>query len=282
MKLHQHPSFLRRYHWLPHRLLNQVCAKLMTARRPAFAVQAAIRFWIRSAHIDMSDFAQVPYQTVEDFFLRELKTPSRPLGPGVVSPVDGEVFACGRISLTESLRVKGQALSFHRLVNGSQHHTPLVDYEDGLYVAIFLSPRGYHYIHVPLDSQLVRCQWIPGRFFPQNAVALQHIPGVYERNERATLLLHTQTADGVLPYLMVLVGASMVGGIHLEGEQKSRWQTPEATELSRRYNKGQRLGHFSFGSTVVLLFPKRLAQQLQVAVGEEVQQGQPIATLSAP
>lgn len=279
MNIHQTPAFLRRYHLLPHRLLNRAVAGLLTASRPAFAVQAAIRYWIHSAQIDMTDFADVPYRTVEDFFLRELKTGTRPLGEGVVSPVDGELFAEGTISESATLRVKGQELSLSRLLNGRHHQASLSSLIGGRYLAIFLRPRGYHYIHLPLPGRLLRCQWIPGRFFPQNEVALSHIPRVYERNERAALFWQTDSSLGALPFAMVLVGASLVGGIHLAGLAQPQWQTPEATLWQRDYAKGERLGHFSFGSTVVLLLPRPLAAPCLVQVGQMVAQGQPLVPL---
>lgn len=274
MMFHKTRGFLRSYHLLPHRLLNLAAARLMTARRPAFAVQAAIRLWIRRAHIDMADFAQVSYQTVEDFFLRELATDSRALGPGWVSPVDGELFAQGTITESATLWVKGQELSLRRLLNGRHHQASLDSLLGGRYLAIFLSPRGYHHIHLPAQARLVRSQWIPGRFFPQNAVALSHIPRVYERNERLALFWQMDPSAGGQPFAMVLVGASLVGGIHLRGLAQSDWQTRDATSWQRDYQKGQRLGHFSFGSTVVLLLPKSVTAPSLVQVGQLLKQGQ--------
>ncbi len=281
MKIHQSAAFLRAYHLLPHRLLNQACARLMTAKTPAFAVQAAIRWWIRSAGIDMSDFASVPYQSIEEFFLRELQTGARPIAEGIVCPVDGEVFATGTIAADSRLSVKGQVLSLSRLVNGQGHSASLSEYEGGCYVAIFLSPRGYHHIHAPVAAELVRRQWIPGRYFPQNAVALQHIPAVYERNERAALFWQTSKEQGAQRLITVLVGASMVGGIELEELPQSAWQTAHGTDCSRWYEKGQRFAHFRFGSTVVVLFSQWLVERLLVKLGDAVLMGQRLAEPSA-
>lgn len=277
MKLHQTAPFLRAYRLFPHRLLNHACARLMTAERPAVAVQAAIRLWIRRAEIDMADFVPEPHRTLESFFLRRLRPGARPLGEGLCSPVDGEVFAAGVLHAGAELVVKGQRLSVERLVNGRSHHAPLAAYVGGHYIAIFLSPRGYHHIHMPVAGRLMGCQWIPGRYFPQNAVALRHIPRVYERNERAALFLATRAAT---PFIMVMVGASLVGGIHLAALPRESWVAPQPMTIDLPYDKGQRLGHFSFGSTVVLLLPPGLTTELQVAVGEAVRMGQPLARLS--
>jgi phosphatidylserine decarboxylase len=132
---------------------------------------------------------------------------------------------------------------------------------------------------MPVAARLVRCQWIPGRYFPQNAVALQHIQAVYERNERATLFCETATRR---PFLMVLVGASLVGGIHLADLPREQWVSPRPTQVDRPYDQGQRIAHFSFGSTVVLLFPRGVLSRLLVSAGAQVQMGQPIAQLREP
>ena len=277
MNLHQSAPFLRAYRLFPHRLLNRLTAQLMTARRPGFAVQAAIRLWIRRAAIDMDDFAPASYSTLEEFFLRRLREGARPLQAGLCSPVDGEVFAAGALSPGTTLVVKGQRLSVERLVNGRVHQAPLSSYEGGHYVAIFLSPRGYHHIHMPVAGRLLRCQWLAGRYFPQNAVALRHIPAVYERNERAVLFCAAPDAG---QFILVLVGASLVGGIHLADVPVERWRHGQPTELDLPYDKGQRLAHFSFGSTVVLLFPRDSVQRLGVQAGDAVRMGQPLGELN--
>lgn len=277
MNLHQTAPFLRAYRLFPHRLLNQLAARLMTAQRPEFAVQAAIRLWIRRAAIDMSDFAPESYRTLEEFFLRRLREGARPLAAGLCSPVDGEVFAAGALAPGTTLMVKGQRLSVERLVNGRVHRAPLSSYEGGHYVAIFLSPRGYHHIHMPLAGQLLRCQWLAGRYFPQNAVALRHIPAVYERNERAILFCAAPDAG---QFIMILVGASLVGGIHLAEIPAELWRHPQPTELGLKYAKGQRLAHFSFGSTVVLLFPRGSVRRLVVGAGDAVRMGQQLGELN--
>lgn len=275
MRLHQHKRFLRAYWLLPHRLLNRGCALLMRAKRPRSAVAWAIRRWIDAAQIDMSPFVDQPFDSLEAFFLRTLRPGQRPLGPGLVSPVDGQVFAQGLIGPDTRLLVKGQSLSLHRLVNGDIHTHALADYAGGQYLSIFLSPRGYHHIHAPLSATLQRIQWVPGRYFPQNAEALSHIPAVYERNERAALLF--AVPGSAQPLILVLIGASLVGGIQLEDLPVESWRHTKPTRLNRSYQKGERLAHFRFGSTVVLLLPAGLAEPLRSQLGDLLCMGQSLA-----
>lgn len=272
-------AFLRAYRFLPHRLINRGFARLMRAERPAAAVQAAIRLWVRGAGIDLGDFEDVPYRSLMGFFLRRLVPGRRPLGPGLVAPADGVLLAQGRLSLGAPLLVKGQRLSLARLVNGDGlHGLPLADYEGGCYAVIFLTPHGYHYIHMPAAGWVRGCQHLPGRYFPQNEEALRYIAGpaaIYERNERAVLRL---ALDGGSEALLVLVGASLVGGIELADLPRAAWARREALPCDLRREKGEELGHFRFGSTVVVLLPRGAGARLVREEGP-VRMGEALAAL---
>ena len=279
-----HPRFLRAYWLLPHHLLNQSFARLMRAQRPARAVTAAIDLWARRARINLAEFEPGPYASLEAFFLRRLKPGARPLHPGLVAPVDGHVVAAGDLHDDTQLLVKGQSLSLQRVVNGqAQHQLPLSAYQGGRYVVLFLSPRGYHYVHMPDAGQVVGVQWLPGRYFPQNDAALQHIPAVYEQNERLVLRCALSPAPQPKPpaeLLLVMVGASLVGGINLRGLPRAQFSQPHAVPCHLDRQKGEELGHFTFGSTVVLLLPRGAYGKSQVPpIGSEVRMGE---TLFAP
>lgn len=270
MTLIQSRPFLRAYHLLPQGPLNRGFARLMRAERPRPLVRAVIRRWIDRAQIDMSDYLPEDYASIEDFFLRRLRPGARPLGPGLVSPVDGHVVAVGELGDGDELPVKGERLSAERVVNGRLHDLPLAPLRGGSYVVIFLSPRGYHRIHMPASGQILRSQWVPGRYFPQNERALDVIPAVYERNERAALGCE---ADEGWPFVLVLVGASLVGGIELQGVPRARWARRAPLLEARRLRKGEELGHFRFGSTVVLLLPPG-RPALRCRRGDELRMGQ--------
>ena len=119
-----------------------------------------------------------------------------------------------------------------------------------------LTPHGYHYVHMPIAGTVLDLRWISGRAFPQNQDALRHIPRIYERNERATL--RCRSHDGH-EFMLVLVGASLIGGIHLRDLRRRDWVRSRPFAWNRRFARGEELGHFSFGSTVVLLVPPALA-----------------------
>ncbi len=251
--------FLRAYRAFPHWLVNGVAMTVARQTRPQRLVDAAVRAWIAREAIDMRDFEDGPFESLEHFFLRRLKPGARPLGAGFVAPVDGCVVGLGTIERGTILQVKGTDLSIDRLVNGRLFDRRLDDFEGGTYVTLFLRPRGYHYVHAPEDLVVDDVRFIPGRFYPQNEDALQHIPGIYEKNERAVLSVRLERAGRHIPAILVMVGASVVGGIHVRDVGPKK--------------KGDELGHFSFGSTVVVLLPKDASGKLTVALGQELQMG---------
>jgi phosphatidylserine decarboxylase len=258
---HRSAAFLRSYAALPHRALNRGLARLTRARRPRAAIDAAIRIWTRLERIELEDFEPRRFESLDDFFLRRLRAGRRPLGSGFVSPADGRLLALGELSLTRPLCIKGQRLSAHRIVNGRREDAgdalDLAAYEGGRYAVVFLTPRGYHRVHAPCDAVLEDVRFIPGRFFPQNEDALAHIERIYERNERAVLRF---SAGAAREFLLVLVGASLIGGIHLEALGRADWVRAAPTAVQRAVSKGQEIGHFAFGSTVLVLLPGGLAR----------------------
>ena len=175
-----------------------------------------------------------------------------------MAPADGQLVAKGCVDRTASLGVKKQQLSMERLINGGLHRIDVREFDGASYAIVFLTPRGYHRVHMPIDGEIDQVQWIPGRYFPQNADALDHIPRVYERNERA--VLRCRAALG-FEFLMIMVGASLIGGIELTGVGRTQWVRRTPTSLGWRRAKGEEIGHFAFGSTVVVLLPPGAASE---------------------
>jgi phosphatidylserine decarboxylase len=256
MRLHRTPMFLRLYRFFPHRLLGRAARAIATATRPRWLIDRAIDRWIARAAIRTDEFLPGPFPSLEAFFLRRLRPGARTLADGVIAPADGIVVGAGPISRSTILQIKGVPLDVQRLVTGRGPAVDLARYEGGRYLTTFLTPNGYHHVHMPIACTVVDLHWVPGRAFPQNQDALRHIPRIYERNERVSL--RCRTDDGH-EFLLVLVGASLIGGIHLVGRAQSSWARPGPTAWGARFARGDELGHFTFGSTVVLLVPPALA-----------------------
>ena len=270
LRVHRSAAFLRLYRYLPHALLGRISRALARATGPRWAVDLAIRSWIERAAIRMDDFLPGPFASVESFFLRRLRPGARPIGEHVVAPADGIVVGAGPIASGMILQIKGVPLSLDRLTAGRHTPTDLHAYEGGRYTTVFLTPNGYHYVHMPIAGTVIDLRWISGRAFPQNQDALEHIPRIYERNERVTL--RCRSDDGH-EFLLVMVGASLIGGIHLRELQRRDFVRSHPVAWNRRFDRGEELGHFSFGSTVVLLVPPALAG-LPPPLGLHVRMGQ--------
>ena len=271
--------FLSAYRFAPHRVINGTARYLARARRPQWAVQAAIAAWIRRDGIDMTDFEPGPFATLEAFFLRRLLADRRPLGKGMLlSPVDGRLVAGGVLTAATTLPIKSRWLSLDAVVNGraspAQSPIDLHEYVGGQAAVIFLSPRGYHRVHMPTGGTVREARWIPGRYFPQNEQALQHIDRVHERNERLVLRCQSTTGGQLL---LIMVGASVIGGINLTDQASSVWRHRTPTTLDLQRARGEELGHFTFGSTVVVAIPRNTGTLLH-AIGTDLKMG---ATLFA-
>jgi phosphatidylserine decarboxylase len=258
MRRQRRGPFFPAYRLLPHRLINGVVGRLARARRPRALVRAVIRACIAHVRVDLSDFEPGPFDSVGALFVRRLRPGARPLGPGVVSPVDGVVVDAGALTSRAVLRVKGRAVPVERLVGGEVSAT----LEGGAYVVVFLPPGGYHRVHMPDDGAIVGCRRVRGRFFPLSDDESRNVDGAYVRNERAVVRCRLDRGGELW---LVLVGASLVGGIHLEGV------------LARR--KGDEVGHFAFGSTVIVLTER--GDVALVAAGARVRMGEPLISPAA-
>jgi len=226
MKPWRHPLFLKAYGGLPHPLLDRSIAWLMRRERPRWLVDALIAGWIRRGAIAMADFEPGPFASAEAFFLRRLAPGARPIAALAedqpTSPVDGVVVSEGH-----DLVVKGQRLSLATLCGRPS--------EAAATLSIFLTPDGYHHVHAPLAGVVRAVRPIAGRTFPQNDDALGVRPDVYLRNARVVV-----EADG---WTLVLVAASLIAHIEVD------------VQVGDNLSRGDMLGRFRFGSTVVLLLP---------------------------
>lgn len=268
MRPHRTRAFFALYRWLPHAALGAAARALGRARRPRWAVQAAIRAWVRRGRIDLREFEAGPWDSVEAFFLRALRPGARAWEAGFTSPADGLIVGDGAIAGPTILQVKGAPLSLARVLGASAAEAAAL--EGGRYVTIFLTPDGYHRLHMPCDARVTEVRWIAGRAFPQNSDALRAIPRIYERNERASL--RCVRPDGAV-FWLVLVGASLIGGIELAGLPRAAWARRSPFAWDRALAKGDPLGHFTFGSTVVIAAPRDMLQGTGLEVGARVRVG---------
>lgn len=249
----------------------------------------AIRRYIRQYQIDMSE-ALVQnldaYENLNAFFIRQLRPECRPIDRSersIVSPVDGVIQQLGRISKdSDLLSVKGQTYSLEILLG--QQSELAATFRSGAFINIYLAPKDYHRVHFPFAANLKETWSLPGDLYAVNPQTVDELPDLFARNERVCCLFETEFG----PMLVVLVGAMIVSGISLV------WSGLETPNTSRRiehrdyrsttnaihYEKGDELGFFAFGSTVILCFPEQPAVTWanHLHVGDAVKFGQSIGS----
>ena len=272
-------------HILPHTLLT---ALMHRASRIRFAPWKnwQIRWFIRRFGVDVSEAANPDpsdYAHFNAFFTRALRDDARPLDGDehtVVCPADGRVSAIGAIRADTLLQAKGRHYSLRALLGGDDARATAFD--DGAFATIYLSPRDYHRVHMPLGARLTETRYIPGRLFSVNFSTARAVPELFTRNER--LVCFFETPQG--PVALILVGAMLVAGI------ETVWSGPVTPPHGRapdteRYGdrgmalqRGQEMGRFNTGSTVILLFPKGCVRWSEsLLAGSGVRMGQAIGRL---
>lgn len=259
--------FFRLLHILPKNLLSHLVGKIVHARLP-LGLHKVIRDWFIGhfrVETGESEFPVAHYPTLGDFFVRHLKPGARPLAPGVlISPVDGTLTQGGRFNSNQPTltQIKGIDYKLQDLVGPDWD---LKEYLPGGYLTIYLAPYNYHRIHSPVEGHVTQVSYIPGALWPVNTWSVSHIPGLFVVNERITVEVSGPEGKA----LVVMVGATNVGRITLDfhpglvgnGFPRSLerlWRPSQPLAMA----KGQGLGCFELGSTVILILSHGLAEKL--------------------
>ena len=223
------------------------------------------------------------FATFNEFFVRELKDGARRIdddAEAIVSPVDGTISAAGAIRADRIFQAKGMDYTLGDLLA-----TDLAEaehYIGGRFATIYLAPHDYHRVHAPLNAELVAARYVPGDLFSVNEATVSRLDGLFRRNER--LVMHFRTDRG--PAVLIFVGAFNVGSISTPwtGEVRPRKTgVVDALDLGAhptRVGKGDLLGWFNMGSTVILLLPGGACEwDDDLEPGETVRMGQEIGEL---
>lgn len=252
--------FIALQHSLPQHWLSRALGRLARARRPALLRRWVIRRFIAHYGVDLGEAVSPPdgdFDSFNAFFTRALKPGARPEGEApVLCPVDGTVSQLGRIDGHRVFQAKGQTFSLSELLGGDVDRG--ASYENGEFITLYLAPRDYHRVHMPVTGRLTATCYVPGRLFSVNAATARHVPRLFARNER--LVCHFETGHG--PMAVILVGAMIVAAIETAWsglvvptqrlpQTVDYLQPPPAVTLER----GAELGRFLLGSTVIVLFP---------------------------
>lgn len=253
------PSWL-----LPHHTVSRLVYHLVRSRR-TWLKQLLIDSLIRAYKVDLTDAAQPDPRAYPDFvsfFTRALREGTRPLAGderSLASPADGTLSAYGHIDGDRLLQAKGRTFTVAELLGGD--FALAGEFTDGEFCTVYLAPRDYHRVHMPLAGTLRSMTHVPGRLFSVQGATARHIDRLFARNERLVCVFDTTCG----PLAVILVGALLVssistvwaGEINPHGERQGLWRKtyPSSGPDSVLLPRGAQLGHFAMGSTVILLMP---------------------------
>ena len=244
---------------MPKQAMTALAGKFASAQLGGLTT-SVIRGFVSHYKVNMAEAANpdiAAYASFNDFFTRALQPGARPLADAdLVCPVDGAISQFGPIQKDQIFQAKGHSYSTTALVGGDS--SLAARFDDGYFATLYLSPRDYHRIHMPCAGQLTRMVHVPGDLFSVNPTTARGVPGLFARNERVVCFF--DSAHG--PFVLVLVGATIVGSM------ATVWHgqvNPPRTGVLRHWDypagqvslqKGEEMGRFLLGSTVVMLFPK--------------------------
>lgn len=246
-------------HLLPKQALTRFAGRV--ARSQGGSLTTGLIRWFVGRYRVVMDEAENPdiasYKTFNDFFTRPLSSDARPIADAdFVCPVDGAISQFGAIDDHHILQAKGHRFTTTELVGGD---TALASkFRHGSFANLYLSPRDYHRLHMPCDGRLARMIHVPGALFSVNPVTARGVPNLFARNERVICVFESPRYG---PFAMVLVGATIVGSMatvwHGVVNPKRRKTVFEWTYSDRDIllAKGEEMGRFLLGSTIVMLFP---------------------------
>ncbi len=267
---------------LPKKLLTVFAGKVAGVKGGKLTTRL-IHWFVGRYKVNMAEAANPDihsYTTFNEFFTRALRSDARPLAQSdFVCPVDGAISQFGAIENDQLFQAKGHHYSTIALVGGD--HRLAAQFQDGSFATIYLSPKDYHRIHMPCDGRLARMIYVPGDLFSVNPVTARGVPGLFARNERVVCVF--ESAHG--PFVLTLVGATIVGSMAtvwhgVVNSPRSRdvrvWEYAQKNVILK---KGDEMGRFLLGSTVVMLFPKTALQfNPQWAPAQSVRMGETMGT----
>jgi len=248
---------------LPKRALTAFAGKVASAKAGG-ATTALIRWFVRKYGVNMEEAANpdiTSYASFNEFFTRALGQGARPLAEAdFICPVDGAISQFGTIEKDQIIQAKGHNYTTTALVGGDPQLAQR--FEHGAFATLYLSPRDYHRVHMPCDGRLTRMIYVPGDLFSVNPATARGVPNLFARNERVVCVFEGEFG----PFIMTMVGATIVGSIAtvwhgaVNASRYNNLREWHYNEQRVELKKGDEMGRFLLGSTVVMLFPQGVLQ----------------------
>jgi phosphatidylserine decarboxylase len=264
---------------IPRRLANRFIGWFSKIESPLLA-RSSIALWRLFADLDLSESKTRQFKSLHACFTRELKPGARPIDhdPGVLaSPCDAIIGACGEIRGKELIQAKGFSYTLEELLIDPA----LVErYVDGLYVTLRLTSSMYHRFHAPYDCTVHRIAYIPGDSWNVNPIALERVPKLFCRNERAVIPATLATSGAIVtlvPVAAILVASIRLHFLDLVLSAGYRGEAEIACRAS--FAKGEEMGWFEHGSTIIVFAPKGFALCEELRSGARIRMGRPLMRL---
>ncbi len=276
--------FLSFQHLVPQHLLSRAVGKLAQSRI-GFLKNPFITWFAKRYDVNM-DEAQcsnpLEFQSFNDFFTRALKPGARPIDSDedtIVSPADGVISQCGDISNGTLLQAKGKHFSLVNLLGGDDKAAEA--FQEGSFCTVYLSPKDYHRVHMPLAGTLTRMLHVPGKLFSVNQLTSENVDSLFARNERVVCFFETEAG----PMALVLVGAMIVASVDTVWAGQVCPGRVQRVDVDYRNHapaiaigKGEEMGRFKVGSTVVAVFGPGVASfEKNIAAASTIKMGEVIA-----
>lgn len=266
--------------FLPKNTISKLAGSLARLKLPRFIMIPVILAFskITGINADEAQLSLTSYPSLNQLFIRYLKNGVRIIDQQeniIVSPVDGTLLSSGKISKGEMVQAKGIEFSIKDLLGTD---TFFNDFSEAEYAIIYLSPHDYHRIHSPYSGKILGYYYKPGKLFPVNAIAVSTIKKLFSRNER--LITYLQTDHGKLA--VIKIGATNVGKIKVEYDSSittNNWFRSSKEKLyldEKRLTKGEELGRFELGSTVIVIIENQKGKMIDMEKGQKIRYGEPI------
>lgn len=265
----------------PQRALGWLARVLANSRKP-WLKNLLIGYFVKRYPVNMSDAVienPYDYPSFNCFFTRKLKPEFRPIAQDpkqIVCPVDGCVSQISKIEKDILLQAKGFNYNLKALLGGSGKRAKL--FEDGNFATLYLAPKDYHRVHMPMNGKLRESIFIPGELFSVSQNTAEAIPNLFARNERLVCIFDTESG----PMAVILVGAMIVGSIDTVWHAKTNTRkiNVESFGGTLELERGKELGLFKLGSTVIVLFAKdKVAWANSLKENAKVMMGQSIGSI---
>jgi phosphatidylserine decarboxylase len=261
---------------VPRIALTRLMGRLSRIRSPLLC-RASVAVWRVFTDLDLSDAMPGPYRSLHEVFTRALRPGARPIDPdpdGLSSPCDGIVGACGRVEGTRVYQAKGFPYTLEDLFGPGQDIRP---FHDGTYVTLRLTSAMYHRFHAPQDCTVEHVTYLSGDTWNVNPIALARVERLFCRNERA--VLRARLARGGDPVALVPVAAILVASLRLRFLDlllHLRYAGPAEIACDARLSKGEEMGWFEHGSTIIVFAPRGFVLCDGVAPGARIRMGRPL------